>query len=65
MNFAGFDTSMILILRGRILMPMGGFPEMLSQRISGVSVGRLGVDAEISGEPAAKGKRNRNRGNRA
>ena len=33
MDFRGFDPSIILILRGGILMPIGDFPESLSQAI--------------------------------
>ena len=46
-DFRGFDSSIILILRGGILMSIGEFPESLSQRILvGISlVGRLGVPA--------------------
>ena len=44
-NFGGFDSSIILILRVGILMSIGNFPESLSQAIlMGVMlVGRLGV----------------------
>ena len=45
LDFRGFDSSRILSLRGGILMSLGHFPEMLSQRIlAGILlVGRLGV----------------------
>ena len=45
MDFGGFDSSMILILRGGILMSIGDFLEDLSQAILvGITlVGRLGV----------------------
>ena len=45
MDFRGFDSSMIIILRGGILMPIGDFLEDLSQAILvGIMlVGRLGV----------------------
>ena len=33
LDFRGFDSSIILISRGGILMSIGAFPEMLSQRI--------------------------------
>ena len=33
LDFGGFDSSIILIQRGVILMPIGDFPELLSQRI--------------------------------
>ena len=45
MDFRGFDSSRILILRGGIPRPKGNFPESLSQAILvGIMlVGRLGV----------------------
>ena len=45
MDFTGFDSSIILILRGGIPRPIGNFPDNLSQAILvGVMlVGRLGV----------------------
>ena len=45
MEFRGFDSSIILILRGGILMSIGDFPESLSQAmLAGVTlVGGLGV----------------------
>ena len=45
MDFRGFDSSIILIIRGAILMSIGGFLEVLSLAILGgiMSVGRLGV----------------------
>ena len=44
-DFKGFDSSIILILSGGILMSTGDFPESLSQAILvGIMlVGRLGV----------------------
>ena len=44
----GFDSGRILILRGRILMSIGDFPEIVSRGIlvGIVLVGRLGVHAE-------------------
>ena len=33
LDFRGFDSSIILILRGGILMSIGNFPESLSQAI--------------------------------
>ena len=33
LDFRGFDTSIILILRGGVLVCIGGFPEIVSQRI--------------------------------
>ena len=45
MDFRGFDSSIIFIIRGGIPRPMGDFPESLSQEILvGIMlVGRLGV----------------------
>ena len=45
LDFRGFDSSRILILRGGILMSIGNVPESLSQRIlvGIILVGRLGV----------------------
>ena len=45
MDFRGFDSSVILILRGGIPRPIGDVPESLSQAILvGIMlVGRLGV----------------------
>ena len=45
LDFRGFDSSIILSLRGGILRSTGNFPEMLSQQIlSGIIlVGRSGV----------------------
>ena len=44
-GFRRFDSSMILILRGGILMSIGDFPESLSQAmlVGIMLVGRLGV----------------------
>ena len=44
-DFRGFDSSIILILRGGILMSIGDFPECLSQAIlvGIILVGRFGV----------------------
>ena len=43
MDFRGFDSSIIVILRGGIPRPTGNFPESLSQAIlvGIMSVGRL------------------------
>ena len=43
LDFSGFDTNVILILRGGILMSIGYFPESLSQEILAgiILVGRL------------------------
>ena len=45
MDFRGFDPSIILILKGGIPMPIGDFPESLTQAIVvGIMlVGGLGV----------------------
>ena len=44
-DFRGFDSSIILIQRGGIIMSIGNFPKSLSQAmLAGVMVvGRLGV----------------------
>ena len=44
-EFGGFDSSIMLILRGGILTPIGDFPESLSQAmlVGTMLVGRLGV----------------------
>ena len=49
-DFRGFDSSIILILRLGIFVPIGDFPEDLSQAIlAGIMlVGKLGVLLEIS-----------------
>ena len=48
MDFGGFDSTIILILRGGIPRPVGNFPESLSQAILEgiILVGRLGVTHE-------------------
>ena len=45
LDFRGFDSSRILMLRGGILMSRGNFPEILSPQILVriISAGRLGV----------------------
>ena len=45
MDFRGFDSSVILILRGGILTSIGDFPESLSQAIlvGTMLVGKLDV----------------------
>ena len=45
LDFRGFDPNIILIVRGGILMPIGDFPESLSQGIlvGMILLGRLGV----------------------
>ena len=54
LDFRGFESSRILILRGGILMSIGNSPESLSQRIlvGRFLVRRLGV--EVSGPPPRK-----------
>ena len=49
MDVRGLDSSIILILRGGILMSIGDFPESLSQSILvGIMlVGRLGVPVSV------------------
>ena len=44
-DFGGFDSSIMLFLRGGILMSIGDFPESLSQAmlVGTMLVGRLGV----------------------
>ena len=55
MDFRGFDSSKILIIRVGILMPTGNFPEDLSQAILvGIMlVGRMGPIMNESGSPSA------------
>ena len=50
-GFRGFDSSIILISRGGILMPKGNFPESSSQAmlVGTMLLGRLGV--RLSGPP--------------
>ena len=50
LDFRRFDSSRILILRCGIIMSMGSFPEVLSQRIlvGIILVGRLGVKHDPS-----------------
>ena len=41
LDFRGFDSSRILVLRGAIPMPMGDFPEVLSRRVfPGIVLGK-------------------------
>ena len=49
LDFRGFDSSRIFILRGGILRPIGSSPKMMSQRISVgiIFVGRLGVAVSV------------------
>ena len=56
LDFRGFDSSRVLILRGGVLMSIGDFPESLSQAILAgrFLVGRLGVALTGVGDsPAA------------
>ena len=66
LDFRGFDSSIVLILRGGIIMSIGRFPESLSQAILAgiISVGRLGaaaLDCAIDGSDirCARGARSR------
>ena len=49
LDFRGFDSNILLILRGGILTSIGNFPESLSQAILAgmILVGRLGVSRHI------------------
>ena len=50
MEFRGFDSSIIFILRGGIPRPVGNLPESLSQAIlvGIILVGRLGVEYQAA-----------------
>ena len=49
-DFGGFDSSTILILRDGILGPIGDFAESLSQAmLVGIMLGRLGVESSEGG----------------
>ena len=58
LDFRGFDSSRILVLRGAILVPMGDFLEVLSRRVFAgiVLVGRLSVLAHLGceGDPCSR-----------
>ena len=56
LDFKGFDSSRILILRGGILMSVGNFPESLSQGILAgvILVRRLGVGPGSIGSTPAR-----------
>ena len=58
MDFRGFDSSIMLIIRGGIPRPIGDFPKSLSQAILvGIMlVLRLGVHGSVLGEGAEAGK---------
>ena len=62
-EFSGFDSSIISILRGGILISIGNFPETSSQRIlvGIILVGRLGMPKAAAwmrpGRGAREGKR--------
>ena len=49
LDFGGFDSGGILILRGGTLMSIGNFPQSLSQQILAgiILVGRLGVGSPM------------------
>ena len=53
----GFDSSIILSLRGEIIMCIGNFPEMVSQQILAgiILVERLGILSALAGKAAASG----------
>ena len=59
LDFKGFDSSIILILGGEILMSIGHFPEMLSQRIlvGIILVGTLGVSRMVARKQTQGGSR--------
>ena len=56
LDFIGFDSSIILNLRGGIPRPIGNFPESLSQAIlvGRFLVWRLGVQVVVAGVVAIK-----------
>ena len=51
-DFGGFDSSIILMLRGGIPRPVGNLPESLSQAmlVGIMLVGRLGVEGRSAAE---------------
>ena len=55
-DFRGFDSSIVLMLRGGIPRPIGKFPESFSQAIliGVILVGRLGVTESTRGQPASQ-----------
>ena len=59
LDLRGFDSSIILILRGEILRPIGNFLEILSRQILAgrFFVGRLGVDVGDSSAREASAQR--------
>ena len=59
LDFSGFDSSVILLLRGGILMSIGNSPEMLSQQIlvGIILVGRSGVRRALQPARRASGPR--------
>ena len=64
LDFRGFDSSIILHIRGGFLMPIGNFMENSSQQISVgiVLVGRLGIPvAFLSGRAARQTKGGKSR----
>ena len=56
MGFRGLDSSIILIVRGGILRPIGDFPESLSQAmlVGIMLVGKLGVTLPGAKPPAPR-----------
>ena len=60
LDFGGFDSSIILVLRGEIVMSIGNCLEDLSQAIlvGMILVGRLGVGGSRGGESQRGGRRN-------
>ena len=62
MDFRGFDSSIILIIRGGIPRPTGDFPESLSQAIlvGIILVGRLGVSYTPHSNNCNNNKKNSN-----
>ena len=59
LDFRGFDSSRILIVRGGILMSIGNFPESLTQAIlvGRFLVGRLGVSNTRVSEVRERGQK--------
>ena len=67
-GFRGFDSSIILIIRGSILVPIGDFPESLSRAVLvGIMLlGRFGVSghARPTSPPGGADARGRDRAGR-
>ena len=49
MDFRGFDSSIILILWGGILMSIGDFPELWKPTVSGTGLGGCSLAATAGG----------------